>query len=216
MLLWETLGVTTQDPRTAPGNGESVLRRTRRLPFDTRCAALTKAGLRCRGRSRNGTEFCPFHDPELTTERRRRMAAKGVQKRRLSHLPDGYLRKLTNRTAVGHAMDRLYREVRLDVVTPEMGKVLFDVLTRILDSGLVEEGRCPQRTKAARIRPKLNDLLTRKERAAWRRAAANSDWQLGSARDRARRARSGRPASPLPDHEPGTAAHTVRALPVAS
>jgi hypothetical protein len=144
------------------------------------------------------------------------MAAKGVQKRRLSHLPDGYLRKLTNRTAVGHAMDRLYREVRLDVVTPEMGKVLLDVLTRILDSGLVAEGRCPQRTKAARIRPKLNDLLTRKERTAWRRAVENSEWALGSARDRVRPVRAARLASSLPDHESGITAHTVRALPAAS
>jgi hypothetical protein len=71
-------------------------------------------------------------------------------------------------------MDRLYREVRLGVITPEMGKVLFGVLTRLLDSGLVATGPCPQRSKAARVRPKLRELLTRAERVEWTQAVANA------------------------------------------
>jgi hypothetical protein len=90
------------------------------------------------------------------------------------HLPDGYLRKLSNAAAIGHAMDRLYREVRLGIITTEMGRVLFNILTRLMDSDLIKSGPCPQRTRAARIRPRLADLLTREERAAWRNAVDNA------------------------------------------
>ena len=118
------------------------------------------------------------HDPEFVERRRRRRADTGAQRhRRLSHLPDGYLRKLSNRRSVGDAMDRLYREVRLGVITPEMGVVMFDILTRLLDSGLADANgapKAPQRSKAERIRPKLRDVLTRAERAAWRSAVESA------------------------------------------
>jgi hypothetical protein len=93
-------------------------------------------------------------------------------------LPDGYLRKIKNRADVGHCMDRLYREVRLGAVTPEMGAVLFGILCRLLDSGLAGGPKAPastaRRSKAARIRPKLKDLLTSQERADWNRAIAHA------------------------------------------
>jgi hypothetical protein len=179
MLLWETLYVRPEK-RQRDGNGNGTTNsRTRRLPFDRRCSALTKSGKRCRGRIREGTEFCPFHDPAVSRERRRQIASKGGRRRRrLAHLPDGYLRRLTSRRAVGDAMDRLYREVRLGVITPEMGTVLFRVLTRILDSGLCDSAPTrvgsSGRSKTDRIRPKLSELLTRAERTAWRRAVANA------------------------------------------
>ena len=100
---------------------------------------------------------------------------------RLARLPDGYLRKLTTRRTVGEAMDRLYREIRLGKVTPEMGKVLFGVLTRLLDAGLVDGGKeLPNtgRSRAEKVRPKLSELLTRAERSAWRRAVANAPAEL--------------------------------------
>ena len=115
----------------------------------------------------------------MTSERRKSNAAKGGRSHhRLSNLPDGYLRKLTSRRAVGDAMDRLYREVRLGVITPEMGSVLFGILTRIMDSGLCDGGvprtKPSTRSKADRIRPQLADLLTRAERRAWRKAVASA------------------------------------------
>lgn len=174
MLFWEALSSSIERRRSHPPHVDALPRRTRRLPYDTQCVALTKSGARCRGRIRKETEFCPFHDPDLTAERRRRIAAKGGQNRhRLARLPDGYLRKLGSRTAVGEAMDRLYREVRLGVISAEMGAVLFRILTRLLDSGLARSGPCPKRTRAARIRPKLSELLTRAEQAAWQKAVAN-------------------------------------------
>jgi hypothetical protein len=126
---------------------------------------------------REGSEFCPFHDPALSEERRRQIAAMGGRSHhRLSHLPDGYLRKLTTRRAVADAMDRLYREVRNGVITPEMGTVLFNVLTRLLDKGLCDSKSAPggarRRSRIERIRPELGDLLTRADTTAWRRAVA--------------------------------------------
>ncbi len=172
MLLWEALTVPSGDAASKPSAKKTVNVRTLRLPFDKRCAAVTKAGHRCRGRIRDESDFCFFHNPELTAERRRRMAVKSAEsRRRRANLPDGYLRKLTSRTAVGNAMDRLYREVRLGLVSREMGVILFNILTRLLDSELVKSGPCPDRSKAAKLRPKLRDLLTAEECLALERAA---------------------------------------------
>ena len=186
MLFWEALTL----PRERNGGSataEHAVLCPQRLPFDKRCAVITKSGKRCRGRIRPGTEHCPLHDPALASERRLRRAPKGARAhRRLSHLPDGYLRKLTNRAAVGNAMDRLYRELRLGIVTSEMGTVLFNILTRLLDAGLVDSGKLAatgNRSKAFRLRPKLSELLTRSERTAWQRAVAMAPASVLQAHD---------------------------------
>lgn len=174
MLLWEMLATSTREQVTNGSNGQAngpAVARTKRLPFDKRCAARTKTGSRCKGRIYRGPEFCFFHDPETADRRHKRGTSKAAKKRRrLMHLPDGYLRKLKSIAAIGDAMDRLYREVRRGVVMPEMGQVLLCILARLQDSNLVTIGPRPDRTKAARVRPKLKALLTRQERAAWNRA----------------------------------------------
>lgn len=173
MLFWEFLHKTDTPARfqTIP-DGSPPPAVTQRLPYDTQCTAITKVGARCRGRIRRGRDFCPFHDPELLAERRRRMSETGARDRRhrLSHVRDGYLRKLKSRAAIGEAMDRLYREVRMGSVSLEMGTVLLGILTRLLESDLIVSGPCPERSKAARIKPKLTELLTRGERTALRKA----------------------------------------------
>lgn len=178
MLFWEALTLP-REQNGGPPTTQSAVLCPQRLPFDKRCATVTKSGKRCKGRIRPGTDHCPLHDPVLTAEHRKRPASNGARAhRRLSHLPDGYLRKLSNRTSVGNAMDRLYRELRLGIVTIEMGLVLFNILTRLLDSGLVDSGKlnvtAGRRSKATRLRPKLSELLTRSERRAWQRAVANT------------------------------------------
>jgi hypothetical protein len=177
MLLWEKLSARTEraptgQTGTAPGQIE-------RLPYETRCAAMTKSGRRCRGKILGESDYCPFHDPAVVERRlAKRSSPADRARRRLSHLPDGYLRKLTSRKAVGQAMDRLYREITLGIITLEMGTVLFGILTRLLDSGLCDSGpvspRGLTRTKAHRLRPRLADLLTRKEKTAWKTAIANA------------------------------------------
>jgi len=176
MLFWEALTLPSER-NGGPSAAQPAALCPRRLPYDRRCAVVTKSGKRCRGRIRPGTDHCPLHDPALAARRRLRPMPRGDRvHRRLSHLPDGYLRKLTNRAAVGNAMDRLYRELRLGIVTNEMASVLFGILTRMLDSGLVDCGKLTtrggNRSKATRLRPKLSELLTRPERAAWHRAVA--------------------------------------------
>jgi hypothetical protein len=124
----------------------------------------------------------------MTAKRRQAMAEKRVQsRRRLSHLPDGFLRKLTSRAAIGNAMDRLYREVRLGSVSIEMGTVLLGVLNRLLDSNLIPSTPCPERSKAARVQPKLEKLLNRDELAAVKRADGNDALRADHARDKPQR-----------------------------
>lgn len=179
MLLWEAL-LKTFGGAANGRNGEERSSVPRpRLPFDCRCAAFTKDGKRCKGKVRPNTEFCLFHDPVLIEHRKARLAAATPQRRnRLMYLPDGYLRKLNSVRSIGQAMDRLYREVRLGIVTPEMGAVLFGILTRLLDSGFDAQGnRLPPagpRSRAAHLRPRLSDLLTRSEKVAWKRAVASA------------------------------------------
>ena len=180
MLLWEALIVRGKEHHTNGSDGHRATDKAPRLPYDTRCAAITKSGTRCRGRIHKSGDYCVFHDPEIVAKRRQRSTGAAKRHRRLSHLPDGYLRKLTSITAVGNAMDRLYREVRLGTITPEMGRVLFGILTRLQDSGLAKTGPCPDRTRAARLRPKLADLLTRRERMAWEKAIAPKPRRLGT------------------------------------
>jgi len=178
MLLWEMLEAPPPRTEGESPDAKPEASRTRRLPFDLFCCAVTKSGRRCRGKVRKGGEYCIFHDPELAAKRKKVMASTPAQRRRkLSHLPDGYLRKLCDHRSIGQAMDRLYREVRLGIITPQMGRVLFSVLTRILDSGLADlngSPKAPSRTKAARMRPKLSDLLMQAEKTAWKKAVANA------------------------------------------
>lgn len=176
-LFWESLNATPQGRWSGSTAGNEPAR-PRRLPFDKRCAGTTRSGRRCKGRIQKGSDYCSFHDPSMTSEKRKRNAAMGGRSRaNLAHIPGGYLRKLDSLRAIGDAMDRLYREVRLGQVTPEMGDVLFRILTRVLDSGLLTSatGRAPsRRAKAVKVRSKLAELLTLEERRAWRQAVAHA------------------------------------------
>ncbi len=199
MLLWEAL--TTNG--TPAGKKTDLVCKTRiaarRLPFDTRCAKITKSGKRCRGKIHGDGDHCPLHDPTIAAKRRDSAAKPRKPKNPLSRLPDGYLRKLSNYAAAGNAMDRLYREVRLGVITPEMGRILFGILTRLMDTGLLENTknipRRIDRTKAARLRPKMDDLLTRAEKLAWRKAVAEAPPKILKRRAELQRAAAGSDAS---------------------
>lgn len=199
-LLWETLAAGSPSKKRRRDVSYGQTTNPHRLPFDKRCGGITRAGKRCKGRIKTGSEYCSFHDPSMTAEHRKRNAAMGGRSRtNLAHLPGGYLRKVNSLRAVGDAMDRLYREVRLGIVTVEMGTVLFQILTRILDAGLYErktKGAPSRRAKAIKLRPKLAELLTLEERRAWRQAVASapSDFLRN-----AERARSGRTTSDKTD-----------------
>jgi hypothetical protein len=184
MLFWEALQKQMEKGLRELSEHDDNNGHVQRLPFDTRCVARTKSGHRCRGRVRKGSDFCPFHDPAISAEQRRANAAKAARSRkRLSQFPDGYLRKLNSPASVAEAMDRLYREVRLGFITPQMGRVLLDILNRLAHAhganGNGKGKRTPSRKKIAHIQPRLTDLLTRRERAAWREAAASAAQRPG-------------------------------------
>jgi hypothetical protein len=212
VLLWEALRDRIEKQQTTPIKSTQV----QPLPFDRRCVAVTKSGRRCRGKKRKGMDYCPFHDPTLSDNRRRQIAAKGGRNHhRLSRLPDGYLRKLNSRASVGEALDRLYREVRLGIVSPDMGRVLFDVLTRLLDSGLYDQATAEPvspRTRAGRIRPRLGELLTQAEKRAWRKAVADAARSAEAARARHQRTAKARPAGTQRDRSDRRAASADGAL----
>ena len=187
MLLWEALTRLRAAGSDVAPKPEGLLC-PQRLPYDKRCSTITKSGKRCRGRIRGGSEHCALHDPAVVEARlHRRVSTKTIARRRLSHLPDGYLRKLSNRPTIGEAMDRLYRELRLGMVSPEMGSVLFSILTRLMDSGLVDSGAVAsasrRRSRADRLRPKLIEILTRGERMAWKRAVASAPMSVVAAHE---------------------------------
>lgn len=193
MLLWELLSKPLMEILGEGADRQPAQPLSKRLPYETRCSTITKSGKRCRGKIRKGSEFCALHDPEVIE--RRRLGARPSRKSaryRLSHLPDGYLRKLSNRAAVGNAMDRLYRELRLGMISPEMGVVLFEILNRLMDSGLLDEGRIVDvtRCKADRLRPRVKEWLTRSERSAWKKAVANAPTSVLAHH-------SGRPVEPV-------------------
>lgn len=171
-LLWEALRSLRRDGAT--GAGASPAPVYTREPTNKQCAATTRSGRRCKGKARPGQEFCPFHDPGLSAEQRREIASKGGRShRRMNDLPDGYLRKLQTPAAVGEAMDRLYREVRLGKIEPGMGRTLLDILTRLHDRlsnrPPVKTPSVVRPTRAQRIRPKIEDELSRAEREAWQK-----------------------------------------------
>ena len=177
MLLWELLSKPLTQILNQGDDNQRSLPLSRRLPYETRCSTITRSGKRCRGKIRKGSEFCVLHDPEIVERRRGGIRPSRKSTRyRLSHLPDGYLRKLSKRAAVGNAMDRLYREIRLGIISPEMGAVLFEILVRLMDSGMLNDSRIIDvtRCKADRLRPKMKEWLTRSEKSAWKKAVANA------------------------------------------
>ncbi len=179
-LLWEALRFRNEnrEGRQGPVPPAQSQPMCTREPKQTQCAATTRSGKRCKGKARPGQDFCPFHDPALTAEQRREIAAKGGKShRRLSHLPDGYLRKLQTPAAVGEAMDRLYREVRLGIVDATMGRTLMDILTRLHDrlmrkppaKAAPAAPTLVRPDRAEKVRPKLDEALSQAEKIAWQK-----------------------------------------------
>jgi hypothetical protein len=162
-LLWErmSLGLRLNGHLAVNGNGlentngdgssNSNVQGTRavlipfvRLPNDPRCIARRKDGQRCKGRARPGSDHCLFHDPAITPEQRREIAARGAEsRRRRVQLPKGYPRRLDSQRAVQRAMDRLCAEIRQGVIDATTGRALFEVLSQmaVMHGGLSPSAR---------------------------------------------------------------------------
>jgi hypothetical protein len=178
MLFWEKI-LSTRN------NGKPV-----RLPGVTRCAAVTKAGRRCRGKVRPDSPYCVFHDPQIDLSSRRRANSRKPRLVRPTryHLP-GVASRLTTRKGITAALDRLYNDTREGQISPQTGLVLFGMLEHLLAA--YNKSR-PKRTPHQRDRSRAAALCRRlarqyisvaeKERAARRDGAQAAPADPGSSR----------------------------------
>jgi hypothetical protein len=148
MLLWESI--------------QSALRQGKplHLPRNKRCAARTKAGTRCRGRTRRNKPWCIFHDPSVDLAERRRASGRGgAANRRTRYHLDGVAARITTRRGITEALDRLYNDTRAGLIAPETGLVLFQMLERLWGtfktSGSRRIASGKDHSQAARLRRKL-------------------------------------------------------------
>ena len=164
MLLWEA--VSTRKP---PQQGrqtviQPVTARLRSLQPPDRCTAVTRVGRHCRCRKAPGSEFCAFHDPVLSAQIREKAQAKREERRRqLGALPEGYLKTLTNVDGIASALDRLYREVRLGVVSPRTAAVMLAIVDRLLAYdklvSTVGRHRVSKKRRALEVRQQVAKVL---------------------------------------------------------
>ena len=133
MLLWEAVG-----GKKPPHQGKQTITQPatawlRSIQPPDRCGAMTRVGRHCRCRRAPGSEFCAFHDPVLAAQIREKAQAKREERRRqMGALPEGYLKTLTNVDGIASALDRLYREVRLGVISPRTASVMLAIVDRLL------------------------------------------------------------------------------------
>lgn len=148
MLLWESLHIPGRDGKRP------------RIPGDKRCVALTKSGRRCRGRAQGEGGVCVFHDPALEVQAKLQAARvrRPTNKKTRYHL-DGVPSRLTTQRGVTQALDRLYNDTRLGLISPEAGKVLFDILERLLATHVPAQRRAHSasrgRSRLLQLRRKL-------------------------------------------------------------
>ncbi len=166
MLLWEAVGgKKPQQSSTKSGVVRAVTtRRLRSIQAEDRCSALTRIGRRCRCRRARGSEFCNFHDPEIAAQIRERARLKREDKKRqLALLPDGFVKSLNSVDGIATALDSLYREVRLGVVSPRTASVMLAIIDRLLVYeklvATVGKRRVTKRQRAFEVRQQLAEVL---------------------------------------------------------
>jgi hypothetical protein len=84
-----------------------------------RCAAITRAGVRCNARAMNGSEHCNMHDPARADERRRRSVKGG--KTTAEH------RARKDEEAARQAVS----EVRAGLLEPDVARAMFTGLRTV-------------------------------------------------------------------------------------
>lgn len=133
MLLWEAVGGKTLKKQSKTRPIQTISTRVRSMQADHRCTAFTKVGRQCRCRRAKESQFCAFHDPDISARIRAKAKAKReARKRQLASLPDAYLKTLASPEGVGTALEHLFREVRLGVVSPRTAQVMLAIVDRML------------------------------------------------------------------------------------
>ena len=164
MLLWEAVGGKRFRSQSSTPTIQPISTRVRSMQAGDRCTAHTRVGRQCRCRRARGSEFCAFHDPEISARIRAKAKAKReARKRQLASLPDAYLKTLTSPDGVGTALEHLFREVRLGVISPRTAQVMLAIVDRLLayDRLLKTVGprKANRKLRALEVRQQVMHLL---------------------------------------------------------
>lgn len=164
-LLWEAVGNSKPiSNRGKAGVVQPISTRIRSMQRVDRCSARTRAGRQCRCRKANGSEFCNFHDPEIAARIREAARAKREKRKQcLANLPEGYPKSLNSNDGIATALDTLYREVRLGVVSPRTASVMLSIIDRLLvyDKLVATHGRrkTSKKLRAQEVRQQLLEVI---------------------------------------------------------
>ena len=146
MLLWEAVGGKKPQHQQSKNAPKPIIttRRLRSVQPDDRCTATTRIGRRCQCRRAKDSVYCNFHDPEISARIREKARQKREERKaQLANLPDGYMKSLNTADGIASALDNLYREVRLGVVSPRTAQVMLAIIDRLLvyEKLLADNGR---------------------------------------------------------------------------
>ena len=166
MLLWEAVGGKKPQRQQSKNAPKPIIttRRLRSVQPDDRCSATTRIGRRCRCRRAQDSVYCNFHDPEISARIREKARQKREERKaQLANLPDGYMKSLNSADGVASALDNLYREVRLGVVSPRTAQVMLAIIDRLLvyEKLLADNGkrRVNKKQRGQEIREQLAAVM---------------------------------------------------------
>jgi len=160
MLLWEAVGKNKMPRKGVQAVAQPISTRLRGIQAQDRCEAMTRNGRRCRCRKARESSFCNFHDPEISARIRQRAAEKRAERKAaLAGLPTEYTKSLGSMDGIVAALDGLFREVRLGVVSPRTASIMISIVDRLMIyDKLVSEGgkrRVSKRLRAQEVRAQL-------------------------------------------------------------
>jgi hypothetical protein len=164
MLLWEAVGGKKVPKSGGPTKVQPISTRLRSIQAPERCEAITRAGRRCRCRRATESQFCNFHDPAIAARIRASAAHKRAERQAaLAGLPAAYMKSLSTVDGITGALDGLFREVRLGVVSPRTAGIMLSIIDRLMIyDKLVSEGarrRVDKRLRAHEVRRQLAAVI---------------------------------------------------------
>jgi hypothetical protein len=164
MLLWEAVGGKKVPKAGVPTKVQAISTRLRSVQASDRCESITRSGRRCRCRKAKESQFCNFHDPQISALIRERARQKRAERQAaLAGLPAEYMKSLSTVDGIVGALDGLFREVRLGVVSPRTAGIMLSIIDRLMIyDKLVSEGarrRVDKRLRAHEVRAQLAAVI---------------------------------------------------------
>ncbi len=164
MLLWEAVGGKKVPKKGVNAVAQPISTRLRSMQSSDRCEAMTRSGRRCRCRKAAESQFCNFHDPEISARIREKARQKREERKaQMAAVPTEYMKSLSSVDGITQALDCLFREVRLGVVSPRTAGMMLSIIDRVLvyDKLVRENGprRVSKRIRALEVREQLAGVL---------------------------------------------------------